>query len=88
MKKSFSLKEVKIVRNAYSFHGYTKYSGIAKDKFYIIHYLNGKIHREDGPAVEILGGKKEWWLNDTCFGYDDQYNKKSWIRFVNLLFLK
>ena len=27
-------------------------------------YLNGKAHREDGPAVEYAGGYKEWWLND------------------------
>ena len=27
-------------------------------------YLNGKLHREDGPAVERSDGYKEWWLND------------------------
>ena len=26
-------------------------------------YLNGKAHREDGPAVEYAGGCKEWLLN-------------------------
>ena len=26
-------------------------------------YLNGKLHREDGPAVERSNGTKEWWLN-------------------------
>jgi hypothetical protein len=26
--------------------------------------LNGKIHREDGPAVEYVDGSKEWYLND------------------------
>ena len=26
-------------------------------------YLNGKLHREDGPAVEWSDGDKEWWLN-------------------------
>jgi hypothetical protein len=26
-------------------------------------YLNGKLHREDGPAVEGFDGTKEWWLN-------------------------
>ena len=25
--------------------------------------LNGKLHREDGPAVERANGSKEWWLN-------------------------
>jgi len=27
-------------------------------------YLNGKIHREDGPAIERANGNKFWWLND------------------------
>jgi len=26
-------------------------------------YLNGKYHREDGPAVEKANGDKEWWQN-------------------------
>ena len=26
-------------------------------------YLNGKHHREDGPAIECLDGSKEWWIN-------------------------
>jgi hypothetical protein len=27
-------------------------------------YLNDKLHREDGPAVEHISGTKEWYLND------------------------
>jgi hypothetical protein len=26
-------------------------------------YLNGKYHREDGPAIELANGHKVWWLN-------------------------
>jgi hypothetical protein len=26
-------------------------------------YLNGKLHREDGPACEYTNGDKEWALN-------------------------
>jgi antitoxin component YwqK of YwqJK toxin-antitoxin module len=26
-------------------------------------YLNGQLHREDGPAVECSNGSKSWWLN-------------------------
>jgi len=26
-------------------------------------YLNGKRHREDGPAIEHVNGDKSWWLN-------------------------
>jgi hypothetical protein len=28
------------------------------------YYLNGKMHREDGPAVEYANGNKCWYLND------------------------
>jgi hypothetical protein len=27
-------------------------------------YLNGKLHRTDGPAIEYASGSKEWYLND------------------------
>jgi hypothetical protein len=26
-------------------------------------YLNGKFHREDGPAIEFADGTKYWYLN-------------------------
>ena len=26
-------------------------------------YLNGKLHREDGPAIECVDGLKCWYLN-------------------------
>ena len=26
-------------------------------------YLNGKLHREDGPAIEYPNGDKRWYLN-------------------------
>ena len=26
-------------------------------------YLNGELHREDGPAIEGLNGYKSWYLN-------------------------
>jgi len=25
--------------------------------------INGKLHREDGPAIEDSGGNKQWWIN-------------------------
>jgi len=30
------------------------------DKFW---YLNGELHRIDGPAIEYASGDKEWYLN-------------------------
>jgi len=26
-------------------------------------YLNGELHREDGPAIEYANGYKSWYLN-------------------------
>ena len=40
------------------------YTGIAIDKNgHKKWYLNGKYHREDGPASEYAGGSKVWYLN-------------------------
>ena len=30
-------------------------------------WLNGKRHREDGPAIEWADGTKEWWLKNIQF---------------------
>ena len=30
-------------------------------------HLNGKLHREDGPASERSNGAKHWWLNGNRF---------------------
>jgi len=30
------------------------------NKFWL---LNGKLHREDGPAIEFANGQKDWYLN-------------------------
>ena len=30
----------------------------------IKHYLSGKLHRTNGPAIERPDGTKEWWLNN------------------------
>jgi hypothetical protein len=32
-------------------------------KNYVAWYLNGKLHRTDGPAIEHSDGDKEWYLN-------------------------
>jgi hypothetical protein len=26
-------------------------------------YLNGELHRQDGPAIKCPNGHREWWLN-------------------------
>ena len=46
-------------------------------------YLNGKRHREDGPAVEYASGGKAWYLNDKRHrvdgpAYEDANGCKVW----------
>jgi hypothetical protein len=46
-------------------------------------WLNGKQHREDGPAVECADGHKFWYLNDKLHREDGPaveyaYDYKSW----------
>ena len=26
-------------------------------------WIKGKLHREDGPAIEYANGNKSWWIN-------------------------
>ena len=35
------------------------------DKGELRWYLDGKLHREDGPAIENIDGTKEWYINGT-----------------------
>ena len=34
----------------------------------------GQLHREDGPAVELIDGTKEWYLNDVEVTEDEVMN--------------
>ena len=43
-------------------------------------YINGKLHREDGPAIEWANGDRYWYLNGklhredgTAIEYDDGF---------------
>ena len=42
-------------------------------------YLNGKLHREDGPAVEYSNGSKRWYLND------QQYTEQEFNHMIQVL---
>ena len=39
-------------------------------------YLNGKRHREDGPAVECTDGTRWWFLNGVEYT-EEEFNKKT-----------
>jgi hypothetical protein len=46
------------------------YTGSIETTDAIKWYLNGKLHREDGPAIEYANGTKEWYLNGKCHRED------------------
>jgi hypothetical protein len=47
------------------------YTGIVEHPNGIkIWYLNGKYHREDGPAIENNNGQKVWYSNDKLHRVD------------------
>ena len=43
---------------------YITYKVVVYDKGNKFWYLNDKLHREDGPAIEFANGEKHWFLND------------------------
>ncbi len=51
---------VSILNNSY--HAIGKPALVSKEK--IIWAIKGKLHREDGPAIEYVSGQKEWYKND------------------------
>ena len=36
-------------------------------------FLNGKLHREDGPAIERSDESKEWWLEGCWYQEEKEY---------------
>jgi hypothetical protein len=38
-------------------------------------FMNDKLHREDGPAIEHVNGTKMWWLNGRAYSKED-YEKE------------
>ena len=54
----------KLVTSAFNFKGIETFTGVAKSKDNtIVYYLNGKHHRENGPAVTYNDGDMSWSLN-------------------------
>lgn len=39
--------------------------------------LNGKFHREDGPAIEGANGDKEWWINGRILTKEEWFDSLS-----------
>jgi len=42
-------------------------------------YLNGELHREDGPAIEFANGDKKWYLNGEKLT-EQEFNKRTQVQ--------
>ena len=42
------------------------------DKYW---FLNGRLHRENGPACEFSNGYKTWWLNHIWYDESDYWKE-------------
>ena len=38
-------------------------------------YLNDKLHRENGPAIECVYGSKSWFLNEKYYNESDYWKE-------------
>lgn len=45
----------------------------------LFHYVNGRLHREDGPAVIRLDGSKRWFFNSRWVGCYEAYSNRYFI---------
>ena len=50
------------------------------NKFWL---LNGKLHREDGPAVEYSHGLKQWFLNDKRYT-EEEFALLQFVKGINI----
>ena len=48
----YTINNPKLVEFFLSFEGRNTFTGVVKDKDVIAHYVNGELHRDNGPAVE------------------------------------
>ncbi len=52
------------------------FTGVVKIKEYYEWYLDGELHRNDGPAVIYSIWVKEWWLNG------ENYSQEEWFELL------
>ncbi len=46
------------------------------------YYINGQLHREDGPAIECKNGYCEYYLFGKFYSYDEWLRLKKLIAFI------
>ncbi len=51
------------------------YTGICGGTKIKVWYVNGKKHRDDGPAVEYPNGHKFWWLDGKSYSQEEWFDR-------------
>lgn len=46
----------------------------------MVHYKNGLFHKEDGCAVILTNGDKEWWINGNKIPSSSDEDFMRWMR--------
>lgn len=60
----YTIDNPKTVDNYMCFEGEYTFTGVVKDKDgTIAHYVDGKLHRVDGPAIKHANGTTNWLFN-------------------------
>ena len=62
-------KEYKVIENNIEYDVIEYNNG---DKMY---WVNGKLHREDGPAIEYANGSRAYFINGISYSEEDYYNE-------------
>ena len=83
----YTIYNPKLVNDIHDFKFmFTNFTGVVKDNINdIFHFLNGKLHREDGPAYEKASGEtKRWYINGKLHREDgpaieDKYCKEWYL---------
>lgn len=84
-KRNIFVKKLKTISKASVFDPPRKenFTGIIKDRSNNrAYYVNGVIHKEDGPAIEHADGQYAWYYNGQWYGENNCFTVESWIEFV------
>ena len=59
----YTINNPKLVDCLMNFEGMETFTGVVKDKDSVAYYVNGELHRDNGPAIEWEDGTKEWYID-------------------------
>jgi hypothetical protein len=68
------IEDGRVIRAKMIENSLIKYNEVLNLLRTFIHFNNGVIHREDGPAVEHSNGIKLWFLNGKEYSFDEYWS--------------